>query len=280
MDLSRDTRLAGLARAIAPVHKAALELECPIFLAGAIARDLWLEFGFGIEPERRTEDIDIAVRCADWGSFERLADELRAQGLQQAGISPHRFRSEDGDEIDLIPFGGLESPDRTVAWPPDHDRVMNLLGFAEAAAATELVQLPGNLDVPVVSQHGLALLKLIAWEDRRRQAIHKDAQDLHVVGKTYLRTRVPAVTEEEQAELLESYGFEDSLAGASLLGSDMATLGSTQVREVVTAILRRESEPDGSLAMARDIGTYDIADSLAFISAIHAGYASSGHSHR
>ena len=119
MDFSKNTSLITLAEAIASVQSAADALGCPIFLAGALARDLWLTFGFEIDSGRRTEDVDLAVQCSDWDTCDDLAEALAERGVERVQGTQHKFRHPNGREIDLIPFGGVEKIDRTVAWPPD-----------------------------------------------------------------------------------------------------------------------------------------------------------------
>lgn len=54
MDLSAHTSLAGIAEAVAVVHGAASLMGCEVYVTGALARDLWLEFGHGIDTGRKT----------------------------------------------------------------------------------------------------------------------------------------------------------------------------------------------------------------------------------
>ena len=71
MDLSKHTSLAGLAEAIAAVQAAASLIGCDIYVTGGLARDLWLEFGHGIDTGRKTEDVDFGIECADWRTFDK-----------------------------------------------------------------------------------------------------------------------------------------------------------------------------------------------------------------
>jgi len=200
MDLSAHTSLAGLAEAVAAVQAAASLIGCDMYVTGGLARDLWLEFGHEIDTGRKTEDVDFGIECADWQTFDRLARELEARQLRRDGRMQHRFTHPNGTDIDLIPFGGVEEPDRTIAWPPDGNPVMNLVGFAEVAKSTVHVVLPGKVTVRVVSLPALAVLKLLAWEDRRRgPARDKDAHDLVVIGKHYLGVREPRLSIEDEA---------------------------------------------------------------------------------
>jgi len=273
MDLSAHTSLAGLAEAVAAVQAAASLIGCDMYVTGGLARDLWLEFGHEIDTGRKTEDVDFGIECADWQTFDRLARELEARQLRRDGRMQHRFTHPNGTDIDLIPFGGVEEPDRTIAWPPDGNPVMNLVGFAEVAKSTVHVVLPGKVTVRVVSLPALAVLKLLAWEDRRRgPARDKDAHDLVVIGKHYLGVREPRLSIEDEAELIERHEYEDKFASAELLGSDMAVFGSGAVREAVNRILEREADPDGPLDLARIVSSYDPVAAVGFVRALRAGF--------
>jgi predicted nucleotidyltransferase len=75
-------------------------------------------------------------------------------------------RGRRGYPIDLVPFGGVEDPAATIAWPPDRSIVMNVAGYREAFEAAPQVEIDAGLVVRVVSLPGLAILKLFAWADR------------------------------------------------------------------------------------------------------------------
>lgn len=61
---------------------------------------------------------------------------------------------------------------------------MNAFGFAEAYQQSLRVRLATNLEVQVSSLAGLALMKLIAWQQRRQT---KDAKDLQLILTRYLQ---------------------------------------------------------------------------------------------
>ncbi len=274
MDLSRHTSLAGLAEAIKAVEEAASHVGSELYVTGGMARVLWLEFGYGIDTGRTTEDVDFAVECADWPTFEDLAQELELRKLVRDERVQHRFRHPNGTEIDVLPFGGVENTNRTLAWPPDGNPVMNLVGFAEVADSTARFELPNNISVRVVTPAALAVLKLLAWEDRRGgPAGDKDAQDLIVIGEHYLEVREPPLSTGSEAELLERNRFENRFASAELLGSDMARFDSVEVRQSVVKILKREADPEGPLALARIVSSYEPIAAVRFIRALLKGFS-------
>ena len=273
MDLSRHTSLVGLAEAIKVVEEAASHVGSEVYVTG-LARVLWLEFGCGIDAGRGTEDVDFAVECAGWATFENLAQELEARKLVRDERVQHRFKHPNGTEIDVLPFGGVENTNRTLAWPPDGNPVMNLVGFAEVADSTVRFELPNNTSVRVVTPAALAVLKLLAWEDRRGgPAGDKDAHDLIMIGEHYLEVRKPPLSTVHEAELLERNRFENRFASAELLGSDMARFDSDEVRQSVIRILQREADPEGPLALARIVSNYDPVAEVQFLRALHRGFS-------
>jgi predicted nucleotidyltransferase len=276
MDLSANTSLTGLAKAVATVQVATALSGSEVFITGAFARDLWLEFGHGLDTGRITQDVDFGITCASWQAFDRIAQELESQGLQRDPNRQHRFRHRNGTEIDLLPFGGIEGAGRTIAWPPNGNTVMNLVGFKEASRATVPFILPGGVTVQVVSLAALAVLKLLAWEDRRHgPARNKDAHDLVIIGTHYLEVREPRLSTQFEAELLERHEYEDRLASAELLGLDMSKLGSEAVRTAVNEILDREADPEGPLHLARIVNSYDPLTAIGFVGALRSGFLES-----
>lgn len=93
-------RLARVARALGDVA------DQVVFIGGAIAPLLQLDPPF---PEARpTKDIDGVVASATYTDSGRLADALRARGFTQSAQDSahiHRWRSPDGDALDLVPSG-------------------------------------------------------------------------------------------------------------------------------------------------------------------------------
>ena len=78
LDLSHRQDLAWLAQLVADVKLAAPNLR-PL-VVGALARDIWLHYGHGIEIRRGTEDVDLAL-AVDWKGFSDTRDALIATGL-------------------------------------------------------------------------------------------------------------------------------------------------------------------------------------------------------
>ncbi|KUY93190.1 nucleotidyltransferase [Burkholderia territorii] len=224
------------------VRAACAQLDAAFVVAGATARDILMWHVHGIRPVRATRDVDVAVCAVSWPFHERLVDALVATG-QFARAPKHRqkllfdsgtqgFRTE----LDLVPFGPLEAPPGEIAWPPGGDFVLNVLGFQEAVDSALVVSIAADIAVPVASLPALALLKLLAWKDRRARQ-NSDAYDLlfllthfHDAGN---RERIWDVA----PDLLERHGFQPELAAAALLARDATRIASPPTHDAIRALL-------------------------------------------
>ena len=234
----------GVLRSLDPIAHA---VGCAYFVAGATARDLILVNVHGRPAGRATYDIDFGIAVESWEQFAHLKERLIATGeFAEERKALQRLIHTDrtagsGIPVDLIPFRGAASPDGTVAWPPSRDIVMNVASFEEALGSSVLVEIEGGLTVRVASIPGLALLKLTAWADRGRES-NKDAVDLYQLLTAYADAgNIDRIYDQELA-LLEAVDFDMELAGAELLGRDVAHIGSSQVMDQVRSLVT--SEPD------------------------------------
>jgi transposase InsO family protein len=148
-----------------------------------------------------------------------------------------------------VPFGGVELPDRTIAWPPDGDWVMSALGLREALASSISVLLPLGQKIDVVSLPMLLVLKALAWADRRTRERGRDAPDLMVILKTYLDAGHAERLYSEAEQLSSAGKFDYESAGAWLAGSDARILlrqfsaDPEQIEQTIISVLTPEIEP-------------------------------------
>lgn len=233
-------------------------------LVGAAARDLLLQHQHGITPPRKTTDVDFAFAVPDWPAYEALTAKLIVSGLFEPDTKiQHRLRSRIGTAIDIVPFGGVESPEAQIAWPPQGETVMSVIGYTEAKATTEEVILPGNVPLALITIPMLALLKLFAWEDRHRAMPRKDASDLLFVLDNSFHTVGLEQLYKEAPELFEQDDFDSELAGAWLIGFQARTVidhHSNRGQDILTRagkIIERESDANGPLSMIGEVGAID-----------------------
>ena len=152
LDASTQTELGAVATVLQAVQDRARTCGVDIMLVGAAARDILIRNVVGSPPQRATRDVDIAVAVKSWSEVECLT-----RSMDPTRGVVHKFLVL-GTEVDVIPFGGIESRDRTITWPNDHE--MDVFGFAEALSSAVRVKLPGDLTVFVASLAAQSLLKL------------------------------------------------------------------------------------------------------------------------
>jgi len=224
------------------VADAAAQLGLATFMVGATARIILLEHVFGLRPGRATRDMDFAIAVEDWNQFQALKRHLTASAPchELASVAQRLiFKPADSRHdfvVDLIPFGGLESADTRIAWPPDMSVLMNVAGFRDAQAAAVPVELAPGLVIPIASIPGIAVLKLFAWVDRRQED-PKDAMDLVTLLRQYHEVGNQDRVYEHALPALEAAGYDIELAGAWLLGRDAYTMTSPETRRQLDAQL-------------------------------------------
>ncbi len=254
LELSDRPALERLARIVGALRTAGAPEP---LLVGAAARDLLLHHVHAIPLARATRDVDLAVALDDWPAFERLRNALLAQpGFTSVKGVEHRVRHVEWGDVDLVPFGAVEGPLGAVAWPPRGEPVLNVLGFREAASTSRLALLPRGERVRVLELSMMALLKVLAFDDRHARVPRKDASDLVFLLRSY-----EAAGNEERiytvaGSMLGKLDADE--LGAWLLGHDARELvgscaGPTSgVVERVLRILERECDPDGPLRLVGD----------------------------
>ncbi len=216
-------------------------------LVGATARDVLLQNVYGLTPSRQTRDIDLAIVLPGWEDFGALRKDLISTNRFEADgqIQRLRYRLRDWSlhPVDLLPFGDIEHNAGSIAWPPDMDVIMNVLGFADALRAAVRVQISPGLEVPVASLAGIALLKVIAWIDRGAEN-PKDAVDLAEILERYADAGNQDRIYDEASTALASLQYDPRRTGMWLLGQDLARLASEATRETVMKVLREPRQRD------------------------------------
>ena len=247
----------GIAATIAAVARVIDELGMPWVIVGATARDLVMHHGHRAPLHRKTRDVDFAIEVWGWPAFEAVKARLCAQGFQATQAS-HRLIDPAGGFIDIVPFGRVQDEETTIAWPPDGEIRMNLLGFQEACDHAQWVRLQENpaLDVPVATPAGLVLLKLIAWMDRPVDQRRKDAEDLGYILSTY--EEIPdirdALYENENTDIMEEYGWDPPLAAARLLGRHAKAIARPETQRQIARLADGELQSLNLDRLAEEAG--------------------------
>jgi predicted nucleotidyltransferase len=254
LDFSQKTDLVPLALIVRALQSVAQPMAVEFFLMGAAARDLILHHAHNIPAQRQTEDVDFAVMVRDWESFAALRTALVAskEFSERFGPATHRLRHrKTGLPLDIVPFGGIERPDRTIAWPPDQSSVFDCFGANEAFDGSLSVQLPGGVALRVASIPALALLKVIAWHDRKSG---KDASDLLLYLRSYMDCNNIDRAAREHGDLFTAEDYDHEAAGAQLLGRDIALMLNKKSIERALKILLPQADAEGRLLLASQSG--------------------------
>ena len=251
-NLSDKPDLQPLADVVRPLQEAAALLAAPLFLMGAAARDVMLLHAYGIKTLRLTQDMDFGVMVNDWAAFDALRKALITGGQFEARSkeATHKLWHRSGRPLDIVPFGGVEKPDRTLAWPPNEETLFDCFGMREAMQSGHEVRLPGEVSLIVPSLPALALLKITAWQDRKLTHPGRDAGDLLLYLRHYLDCDQYDHAVKDYPELFEAAAYEHEVTSARLLGRDLRPLLSAEAAERVLAIMLPETDASGVRLLA------------------------------
>lgn len=186
---------------------------------------------------RATEDIDFGVAVGIWKEYELLKNAL---------IETKKFRDDVKNEqriywksvnaemkVDLVPFGGLESPVGQIAFPPKGDFVMNTFGFKEAFENARFLKADEDLTIRIASLAGLALLKFVAFNDRPHVR-KRNVQDIFFIAKNYLDAgnEDRLYDQAADADLLDD-DFDYQICGARMLGRDITPILNAETKDII-----------------------------------------------
>jgi predicted nucleotidyltransferase len=217
-NFSNKPDLQPLADVAQPLQEAAAKLDAPLFLMGAAARDVMLLHAYGIKTLRLTEDVDFGVMVNDWAAFDALREAL---------ISGGQFEARSKEET-----------------------IFDCFGMREAMQSGHEVLLPGDVSLIVPSLPALALLKIMAWQDRKLTHPGRDAGDLMLYLRHYLDCDQYDHAAKDYPELFEAADYEHEVTSARLLGRDLSQLLSAEAVARVLAIIRPESDASGGRLLA------------------------------
>jgi len=241
--------------ALSEVARVAAGLNLDFLIVGAAARDILMEHIHHVRAPRMTKDIDIAVCVADWGEYKALTEGLMATGKFAKRAQGQRYDFGGASIIDIIPFGNISGRENRISWPPEHETVMSTAGFRDAyenALTCRLGHSPA-LDVKVAPIPGLAILKLLAWNEGYPER-EKDAQDLHFLMRAYQSAGIEDRLYDQEADMLTEEGFDNERAGIRLLGRDMARMAHPGTAEAIKAILDRETGEKSDFRLVYQMG--------------------------
>ncbi|MDG1816004.1 MAG: nucleotidyl transferase AbiEii/AbiGii toxin family protein [Glaciecola sp.] len=235
----------GLVELYQLVDKATRALAIPYLVVGATARDIVLVHGYNATIERGTRDVDFGIHVQTWAQFEQLKAVLLQLGFEEHKDKIHQLNMLDSSnmpwEIDIIPFGELahsaipNEKHKDIAWPPEHEIVMSVMGFEEAlqdALPVNISEHP-QLKINVASPPGMLILKLISWFEREPDIRKKDAVDIVYLVKHY--AKIPAIREAlYEQNFMAKHQYDEFAASAMKIASDASQLASKDTLLFIT----------------------------------------------
>ena len=117
----------------------------------------------------------------------------------------------------MVPFDGIEQ-NGEIAWPATGDFVMNVTGYMDAYRSALEVEIEPGFCTKVVSLPAMAVLKVLARNDRPEREKH--ASDVLLLLLNYYQAGQFDRTYDEAADLLEVHDYDLEIAGAALLARD------------------------------------------------------------
>jgi predicted nucleotidyltransferase len=247
---------SSIISALSEIQRVAGGLNLDFLVVGATARDLVMEHLYSVGAPRMTKDIDIAVCVAHWDEYKALIDALLAAG-KLTKRPPKQSYDFGGTMIDIFPFGDVAGENNAISWPPEHDTMMSTVGFMEAYLHSMTLRLSREpvLDIRVPTIPGLALMKILAWNEAYPNR-PKDAEDLLFFMRSYQYAGIEDRLYEQEAGLLEDEEFDNELASIRLLGRDMAKMSNPDTARAIMGILNSETGSDSRYGLLSQMASF------------------------
>jgi len=222
-----------------------LEFDIDFYLVGAVARDIHLSANEHLASARGTKDVDIAITINDEGQYNQVKAALVDTGLFEAHeTEATQLMYKNSIEVDLLPFGKIEQPDRNVRLT-NPTFILSMPGLTEIYPFVKNFKLEKGQVIKVCTMEGIILLKLIANNDRPQRT--KDITDIEHIIQSYFELYDDDIYVVHH-EILEFYETSDAdyiqLVCARLIGRKMRSMleGSPELLErVLTILSQRET---------------------------------------
>jgi predicted nucleotidyltransferase len=176
----------------------------------------------------------------DEGQFNQLRAALIATGNFTAHATETiKLFYHDAIEVDLLPFGDIEDPNRHVKLT-DPAFVLNMPGFLEIYPFVNNIQVAADMTIKVCTMEGIILLKLISNNDRPQRT--KDISDIEHIIKVYFDLYSGDIYE-EHFDTMDLYDTDQSdylqLVCSRVIGRKMGILlgESADLKEKIRQIL-------------------------------------------
>ena len=250
-----------LAETLQALYHCYNQLQLPLYVVGASARDIALRLLKVGNAPRRTLDLDVAVALQNWKQYEELSHILLQNHFIKAQEKQRfYYLGVDGRnrfEVDIVPFGSIAEKEQ-VAWPPEGSPVMSVRCFEEVMRHADNVQVDDNYTFKIASLSGQFLIKLDTWQDRHLRT-KKDATDMvFILQNIYVayalsHDAIPAEID------IDAEHFDVVVAGAEWIASELKNILSDEHKDYYAQLLESELSKNEDSPLLNDM--LDVSDS-------------------
>ena len=149
-----------LLTALSDLTRGLREMDVDFCVVGALVPELLLN----TPPPSMTNDADVTVAVDSREDFEQLKERLADYGFQKTRL-PYRLTHQVGGWVDLLPFSEAIAPGGRLYLGEGLD--LNMAGFSQVVRAAIQVPVAPGLTLPLAPLPLFALLKLVAFSDRK-----------------------------------------------------------------------------------------------------------------
>lgn len=210
------------------------------FVIGATARDILAKMLKSV-CKRKTADLDITVAIATWEDFDVIMRTLVTRGFRKDKNIQQRLYYGQGETeftLDIVPFGEVAVPDNMLSWPGESDTKLSVVGFDSALQHTYEIDMDGLFSFFIPTAPALFMLKLVAWNDRSKRFVYKDAIDLDFLIRSYFQENS---TREEFTSIYTEFPDVDVYSwGAAMITTDLLQIASHEDLKELKSILDNE----------------------------------------
>ena len=229
---------------LAALQKSLEQQNLQLYVVGACARDIAMKVLNVPASARRTIDIDVAIALDNWEMFDKVSDLLRQNNFKKDPYAKQKFyyKGEDGTndyEVDVVPFGPLAN-NEVIGWPPEGNPEMSVRCFEDVMKDADTIIVEENVRFCIASLSGQFLIKLDAWIDRHLKT-DKDARDMfYIIDNFYWTSIVDKFPPPEQVTNSDDPAFDDFVAGAQWIASELRSLLSDEHRAYYVDFINSE----------------------------------------
>lgn len=247
------------------------------YIVGAVARDAWMTGIHHMEPRSITRDVDFGVLVNDHGTYDALKTYLiDHEGFMASKGNTFILFYKNGEQVDLLPFGGIEEADGKVHTEGLGLTSISLQGFKEVYESDlPSIDLEGRHTFRFCSMPGYVILKIISWDDRPEKR-QDDIKDIATVLKSFYDMYEEQIWENHNDLFGDEVLPHDQLS-ARVMGREMSKIASRNqiLFARIAGILDRETTDGKSVKMAELMiqSTEDtIEDKILILNQLKSGY--------